>query len=354
LESALSEFDAYFPFGTPFSWHDAATDDAAAGPQRETDRRFRALLDALPAAVYTTDVAGRITFYNEAAAELWARRPELGSDEWCGSWRLLFPDGRPMRHDECPMAIALREAHAVTGEAIAVRPDGTQVPFAAYPKPLLDADGRLSGAVNTLVDISHRKDHEERQRLLINELNHRVKNTLATVQSIAIQSLRGCPDGELRWFQGRLVALSQAHDVLTDQNWQGAGIRELFARVTAPLIGPDDRRFECAGPDLFLTPRMALSLSLALHELCTNAAKYGALSCPQGRVLVAWSLSGRNGGSRLRLRWEEAGGPPVQVPRRKGFGTRLIARGVAHELSADVRLDYKVTGVVCEIDAPLG
>ena len=223
-----------------------------------------------------------------------------------------------MRHDECPMAIALREARPVTGEAIAVRPDGTQVPFAAYP----EAAARRGRPAQRRGE--HAGGHQPPQGsrgtpgLLINELNHRVKNTLATVQSIAIQSLRGCPDGELRWFQGRLVALSQAHDVLTDQT-AGAGIRELFARVTAPLIGPDDRRFECAGPDLFLTPRMALSLSLALHELGTNAAKYGALSRPQGRVLVAWSLSGRNGSSRLRLRWEEAGGPPVQAPRRKGF-----------------------------------
>ncbi len=174
MESAVFEFDGYIPFGTLFSPQETAAAVVARSPVRhETDRRFRALLDALPAAVYTTDTAGRITFYNEAAAELWGHRPQLGRSEWCGSWRLLFPDGKPMRHDECPMAIALREVRPVTGEAIAVRPDGSQVPFAAYPKPLLDPEGRLIGAVNTLVDISHRKAHEERQRLLINELNHR-------------------------------------------------------------------------------------------------------------------------------------------------------------------------------------
>ena len=111
------------------------------------------------------------------------------------------------------------------------------------------------------------------------------------MQSIAHQSLRGCPEASCDWFLGRLIALSEAHDVLTDQGWQGAGIRELFARVTAPLRAPDDRRFECAGPDLFLSPRMALSLSMALHELCTNAAKYGALSTSEGRVLVTWSIA---------------------------------------------------------------
>jgi PAS domain S-box-containing protein len=344
----LFDFEPCFPFA-PDSTAMLATPDQT---QRESERRFRALLDALPAAVYTIDTGGRITFFNEAAAELWGHRPELGKSEWCGSWRLLYPDGRPMRHDDCPMAIALREGRALTGEAIAVRPDGTQIAFAAYPKPLHDASGELIGAVNTLVDITHRKAHEERQRLLINELNHRVKNTLATVQSIAQQSLRGCPGEHIEWFLGRLIALSEAHDVLTSQGWQGASIRELLGRVIAPLRGPEQHRFVISGPDLFLSPRMALSLSMALHELCTNAAKYGALSTSEGRVLVAWSIAG--GDARLRLRWEEQGGPPVQEPTSKGFGSRLITRGVAHELSALVRLEFPVTGVVCEIDAPLG
>jgi PAS domain S-box-containing protein len=319
----------------------------------ESDRRFRELLDALPAAVYTTDADGRITFFNEAAAELWGHRPELGKSEWCGSWRLRWPDGTPMRHDECPMAITLREGRPVTGEAIAERPDGTRIPFAAYPKPLRDGSGRLTGAVNTLVDITYRKAHEERQRLLVNELNHRVKNTLATVQSIAAQSFRDVAGDQLQWFEGRLVALSNAYDVLTRENWEGATIRELLATVSAPLSGPDSSRFVVSGPDLRLAPRVVLSLSMALHELCTNAAKYGALSNDDGRVQVHWSLTGSNGRSRLRLRWEEFGGPPVEAPQRKGFGSRLITRGVAHELSANVRLDFLATGVVCEIDAPL-
>jgi PAS domain S-box-containing protein len=319
----------------------------------EDDRRFRELLDALPAAIYTTDAAGRLTFYNEAAAELWGHRPELGRSEWCGSWRLRWPDGSPMRHDECPMAVTLREGRPMTCEAIAERPDGTRIPFAAYPKPLRDRSGRLIGAVNTLVDITHRKAHEERQRRLINELNHRVKNTLATVQSIAAQSFRDVPDDQLQWFHGRLVALANAHDVLTRENWEGATIRELLATVIAPLAAPGSRRFAVSGPELHLSPRLVLSYSMALHELCTNAAKYGALSNETGQVRIDWSLTGADGIARLRLRWEETGGPRVEPPRRTGFGSRLIARGIAHELSAEVRLVFPATGVVCEIDAPL-
>ena len=361
LTQPTMDLEPYFPFAIQRSHHRKVIvdrDGAGAGSRRidrlhENDRRFRELLDALPAAVYTTDVEGRITFFNEAAAELWGHRPELGKSEWCGSWRLRFPDGTPMRHDECPMAVTLREGRSVTGEAIAERPDGTRIPFAAYPKPLRDGSGRLTGAVNTLVDISHRKVHEERQLLLINELNHRVKDTLATVQSIAAQSFRDVADDQLEWFQGRLVALANAHDVLTRENWEGATIRELLATVLAPLSGPDSSRCVASGPDLRLSPRVVLSLSMALHELCTNAAKYGALSNDTGEVKVDWSLSGTNGDARLRLRWQEAGGPPVEPPRRKGFGSRLITRGVAHELSADVRLEFPATGVVCEIDAPL-
>lgn len=345
MEQLLSDLEPGFFFDRSF------LSSMAEVTNQEDGRRFRALLDALPAAVYTTDLGGRITFYNEAAAELWGRRPEIGKSEWCGSWRLLFPDGRPMRHDECPMAITLREGRPyLGGEAIAVRPDGRQVPFAAYPKPLYDAGGRMVGAVNTLVDISHRKAHEERQRLLINELNHRVKNTLATVQSIALQSLRDCPPEQFERFQGRLIALSEAHDLLTAEDWRGTYMHELLQRVVAPLIASEPHRCEMSGPRLFLSARMALSLSLALHELCTNAAKYGALSNGEGRVLVSWSVAG----NRLLWRWEERGGPPVQTPDRKGFGSRLIARGVAHELSAAVRLEFPTTGVVCEIDAPLG
>lgn len=127
----------------------------------------RDLLDALPIAVYLTDPAGRITFYNQAAADLWGHRPELGKDEWCGSWRLYWPDGRPLPHDRCPMAMALKERRAIRGaEAVAERPDGVRVPFLAYPTPLYDRSGAMIGAVNTLVDITERKRAELASRKL--------------------------------------------------------------------------------------------------------------------------------------------------------------------------------------------
>lgn len=202
---------------------------------RDSERRARELLEALPAAIYTTDQDGRITFYNQAA-EMWGHRPSLGTAEWCGSWRLYEPDGTPLPHSECPMAVALKEQRPIQGaEAIAERADGTRIPFIPFPTPLHDATGALVGAVNTLVDITDRKRAEEHQRLLINELNHWVKNTLATVQSIASQTLRNAPivEAAKRFFRRLLKGLCYVPRVIvTDKlGSYGAAKRELLPSV---------------------------------------------------------------------------------------------------------------------------
>jgi PAS domain S-box-containing protein len=140
------------------------------------DRQWRELLDALPAAIYTTDASGRLTFFNQAAVEFSGRTPELGSDRWCVTWRLYWPDGRPMAHDECPMARALKEDRPIRGgEAIAERPDGTRVPFMAYPTPLHDASGRLVGALNMLADLTASKEIEAMRSGLNETLEQRVE-----------------------------------------------------------------------------------------------------------------------------------------------------------------------------------
>ena len=184
---------------------------------RESERHMRDLLEGLPAAVYTTDANGRITFFNKACIEMAGRTPQLG-DEWCVTWRLHTADGAPLPHDQCPMAVALKEDRPVRGaEAIAERPDGTFVPFIPYPTPLHDADGKLIGAINMLVDITERKQAENRQKTLIDELNHRVKNTLATVQSLAMQTARHSESLQdfTKRYEKRLLGLARAHDLLT-------------------------------------------------------------------------------------------------------------------------------------------
>jgi two-component sensor histidine kinase len=204
-------------------------------------------------------------------------------------------------------------------------------------------------------EITERRLWEERQRLLINELNHRVKNTLATVQSLAVQSFRdmGAMHGpNFTAFQERLFALARAHDILTRDNWEGAELREVVGEVTEPYCRQSSGRCEIDGPRVRLTPSMALALSMAVHELATNAAKYGALSLPTGQVSISWTVT--PGELRhLVLSWRERGGPPVAPPTRKGFGTRLIERSLAQELSGEVDLAYVPTGVVCTIKAPL-
>lgn len=320
-----------------------------------SERRLREVLEALPSAVYTTDAQGIVTFYNQAAERLAGRRPVAGADRWCISWRLFTSEGKDMPHEQCPMAVALRENRALCGKEIVVeRPDGARVPCLAYPTPLRDELGRLVGAVNMLVDISERQQAEQRRQLLVRELNHRVKNTLATVQSIAAQSFRseGRTPAHQR-FEGRLITLSRAHDVLTRESWEGAELHDMARQATVALGADDDSRIEIEGPVLRLRPKMALSLAMALHELGTNAAKYGALSAEGGRVRVSWEVAGQDGTRRLRLCWRESGGPPVAPPRAKGFGSRLIERGLASELRAKVRLDFPPQGVECEIEAPL-
>lgn len=211
---------------------------------------------------------------------------------------------------------------------------------------------RFPGAV---VDITERRQSEDRQRLLMTELAHRVKNTLAMVQAIASQTLRGKaePLVERDAFTARLLALAQAHDVLMQGSWTEASLRSLVEGASRVHGAGAEDRFRIAGADLTLGPKAALSFALALHELGTNAAKYGALSTHDGLVLVAWRLEGTEREQRLVFEWREAGGPVVTPPTRQGFGTRLIERSLSIGTGAKVSLDFPPTGAVFTLDAPL-
>ena len=214
-----------------------------------------------------------------------------------------------------------------------------------------DDTGRVTSTLSAALDIDERKRAEERRTLLINELNHRVKNTLASVQSIARQTMRSArtPDEMAEVFTARLVALSGAHDVLTRENWEGAGLREIVQVALAPFEGD---RIVTEGPDVRLGARAALALGMALHELATNAAKYGALSGDAGGVSLSWRI--RPGESaNLDLEWREHGGPPVTPPKRRGFGSRLLTQGVRSELNGAAEMDFAPSGLVCRIAAPL-
>jgi PAS domain S-box-containing protein len=442
---------------------------------RENEYRFRQVLHALPTAIYTTDAKGKITFYNQAAVDLAGRTPELGSDEWCVTWKLCRADGTPLPHDQCPMAVALKERRRVVGtETIAERPDGSRSWFIPYPTPLFDRAGRLTGAVNMLIDVTERQqadllsaklaaivassddaivgktldgvitswnagaarifgytademigqhiqriippelqseeddilaalrrgehvDHfetvrvaksgkridisatispirdkfgrlvgaskvgrditerkqaENLQQLLIGELNHRVKNTLATVQSIANQTVHHArtPGEFAASFGGRIQTLARTHSLLTESTWQGAELSALIREQLTVNEAGDDR-ISYAGPSVMLNPQAALHLSLVLHELATNARKYGALSDPRGRLSIKWMVR-TNGERQLLLQWQERDGPAVTVPRRRGFGTSLIEKSLeAHGGEASIR--YEGEGLTCDITLTL-
>jgi PAS domain S-box-containing protein len=433
------------------------------------------LLETLPVAIYTTDANGRITYFNEAAAELWGHRPLLGSDQWCGSWRLYWPDGRALPHDECPMAVTLKEGRPVRGvDAIAERPDGTRVRFLPYPTPLRDASGQLIGAINLLVDVSERyqadlesarlaaivassddaiisktidgqitswnagatrifgykaeemigqpitriippelhpqekeilarlkrgehihhyetvrvakdgrlidisltvsplrdksgnvigaskvgrditerKQADKLQRLLMDELSHRVKNTIATIQAIASQSLRRTknPADFVSSFSGRVQALARAHDLLTRTKLEGADVLDLV-REQVLLDAADDNRISWSGPVLMIDARMAVHLALVLHELATNARKHGALSVPGGRLSVQWEIR-TNGGRSLVLEWKESGVPKVTAPKARGFGSTLIEQTLSVH-GGEVSMCYGAEGLTGRITMPL-
>ena len=184
---------------------DISDQKRAEAALRDSERRLQDLLAAIPAAIYTTDATGKITYYNEAAVEFAGRRPTIGSDEWCVTWKLYWPDGTPLAHDQCPMAIALKEGRPIRGkEAVAERPDGTRIPFIPFPTPIRDSSGNVVGAINMLVDVSERKQAETQQVLLLRELNHRVKNNMQMLQSLLYLARQQTQNAKRRRSQARL------------------------------------------------------------------------------------------------------------------------------------------------------
>lgn len=204
-------------------------------------------------------------------------------------------------------------------------------------------------------EIAVRRRHQEHQELLLNELNHRVKNMLATVQSIAMQTLNDTHPASIERddFLSRLFALANVHDLLSQEDWTGADLRQVLTTALAPYGNPSDGRFVLVGPELQMTPRTTLTLGMAFHELATNASKYGALSQPAGQLHVEWAQIESGSGVGARICWKELRGPPVLPPKHRGFGSILIERGVPHELRGNVTLDYEPEGLACTIEFPL-
>jgi PAS domain S-box-containing protein len=236
------------------------------------------------------------------------------------------------------------------------RKDGSEFWASLFVSPVCDENGKVLQQFVSFVDLTKHRQDATRCKMLIDELNHRVKNTLATVQSIVAQALRGPaePAAVRQAIESRILALSRSHDLLTSAKWEGAGLRDLVKSALQPFEANAAfaRRFTVEGDNLRLPPKTTLSLAIALHELATNAVKHGAFSNGEGTVAIGWAKTPGVTGDRLVLRWREQGGPPVAVPTKRGFGSWVIERGLAHELEGKVALDYLPGGVACTIDIP--
>lgn len=292
-----------------------------------------------------------IQFCNEACYRLVSHRdilgqpvrdalPELSDQGHLDFLNDVYETGEPVYGRQ--RAFALR--HAQDGPL-----DHRYIDF-AY-QPIRGDEGKIVGIFVQGHDVTDVVLAAERQKLMIDELNHRVKNTLATVQSIAMQTARTHqdPSSFAAAFQSRILALSHTHDLLTRSHWEGADLRAVLEHETqAHGIG----RLTMNGPHVALSPARAVSLGMIFHELATNAAKYGALACGDGRVMVDWSISDQKS-PRLHITWREAGGEPIPEPERRGFGTRLIERNVRHDLHGTVQLSYPPEGFCAEISLPL-
>ena len=228
-----------------------------------------------------------------------------------------------------------------------VRKDGRIVWVEIAASIVRGSNGARSYAVRIVRDVTEKKETEEHQRLLLTELKHRVKNSLAVVQALAFQTFRmdAVSAGALRTFDNRLSALAKAHDLLVKQNWTSPPMRQV---MEVALSAFDLSRFSISGPDVLLHPQTAVTFSLALHELATNASKFGSLSVPHGSIDLTWS----NSNHAFTLKWQETGGPAVTPPARRGFGSRLLVEGLARELSGGVELKYAPEGLICEMTAP--
>jgi PAS domain S-box-containing protein len=309
---------------------------------QDSERHLQDLLAAIPAAIYTTDVDGKITYFNEAAVEFSGRTPTLGHDEWCVSWKLFWPDGTPLPHDQCPMAIALKEGRPVRGaEAVAERPDGTRVPFIPFPTPLRDGSGKVVGAINMLVDLSERRQAETQQRLLLDELNHRTKNNMQMLQSLLFTAAKRAKSEEARTVlgdaTGRIAAMAAAQRVLygkTDATRFAAAEFLNAVCQTVQQMLPAGVTLECHAASGVLSNDVAMPLALIVNELITNAVKHGV----KGRAKDTVRISLTKRGGEFELCVQDGGeGFDLESVRKTSSGLQLIL-GLGRQLQGTLQV----------------
>jgi two-component sensor histidine kinase len=321
---------------------------------RESEERFHTLFELGPVAVYYCDASGVIQNFNRRAAELWGREPALGDtdERFCGSFKLFRPDGSFVPHEQSAMAEVLsgKIPEANGTEVLIERHDGSQVSVIVKIRPLKNERGEITGAINCFYDITERKKAEQRQHFLMSELAHRGKNLLAVIASIASSSLSGTRSlAEARKvLTHRIQALARSQSALLTGGFEGAPITEI---IRLEFEGFSDQ-VKSVGPDVLLKPRVAQTFALVVHELATNATKYGALSLANGQVAIHWSVEGTGAEARFKFKWQEHNGPPVVPPTRRGFGHMVIEKAAAQDFGLP-KISFASDGLCYEIDTPL-
>jgi PAS domain S-box-containing protein len=318
---------------------------------RRQQRTFDLAMVASKMGTWRYTIADNICVYDENAQQLYGLTEAHFLHDEAGVTEKFHPDDMALMWSRVAKALDPKGDGRYEVEYRVKQRDGSWRWLSAWGLVEFEGEGAerrpvaIAGASRDLTEL---KNAEQQQRLLVNELNHRVKNTLATIQSIAFQTLRGASDlpAARAALDGRIISLARAHDLLTERSWSGADLRDVIVRAMEPFAAG---QIELSGPSLEISPKHALALSLALHELATNAAKYGALSIASGRVQLGWSVVARV----MRLSWRESGGPSVKPPTRRGFGSRILNDGLFRNLNGEARLVYARDGVRCEISAAL-
>jgi PAS domain S-box-containing protein len=322
---------------------------------RETEERYRLAARATNDAIWDWNLASDHIRWNEAVQTLFGyTEDEVGpSGSW---WKSHIHHEDRERVKAGIHAVIDGGAERWTDEYRFLRADGSYAYILDRGYVIRDAEGRAKRMIGAMLDISERKKAEEHQRLLTGELQHRVKNTLTLVQAIASQTMRGTTDinAMREAFASRLISLGRAHDILTQASWMAAPIVDVVDGALDVHRQAGPCRIRTSGPGVLLAAKPALSLALALHELATNAAKYGSLSNDTGTVDLRWHVVHEGDAPRFCLTWAEHGGPPILTqPSRTGFGSRLIERSFAAEVGGEVKLTYFPAGLVCRLEAAL-
>jgi PAS domain S-box-containing protein len=319
---------------------------------RASEGRLRATHENPAIGVVEVDREGRFLYVNEPHARLTRHSRE----ELIGRH---FAHATHPEHRDQDLELFRRQVEGdfdfYTIEKRHIRLDGSVGWARVSSTAVRDAQGEFLYAVRLIEDITEQKKAEATQRLLVDELNHRVKNTLATVQALAYQSFRQSlpPEVARERFEARLMSLSRTHNLLNEKNWTGAALKDVVALELEPFIGEHRKRLVTSGPDVDLPARMAVVVGMIFHELATNAAKYGALSIPFGRIAVNWRVALEEDQRVLQVEWIEQGGPPVEQLEHRGFGSRLIKQAATQQLNGRADLRFPKEGVTCRLDLPL-